>query len=377
MKKKVALRRTARLLLIGVMVSVSLWSIPAAYCQPAPTSSRLLDSAKREGRLVWYEAMSQADANAMVNRFQKQFPFIKVEIFRAGSAALLSRLLAESQADKNIFDVVSINTASLEIMKERGILERYRSPHQSVYPRGRKDEDSYWTAIYMNSRVIGFHVKLVPIKGVPQSYEALLDPRWRNGKLGLEVSQPHWFGSILYLMGPEKGLKFLTELAGQKPYLTTGLTLTSNLLAAGEFPIQVWAYGTTIEELKAKGAPVDWIAPAPTIVGTAGIGLARKSGNPNAARLFYDWMISKEGQEAVVSIGKIPSRPGIATQPPRLTAGLTFYNQPENPMYKAFNKIGALVKVIFSEAPGDPEQLVREIFAYGWPKTEDYISREN
>ena len=44
-------------------------------------------------------------------------------------------------------------------------------------------------------------------------------------------------------------------------------------------------------------------------------------------------------------------------------------------MNKAFDKIATLVRVIFSGAPGNAEALTKEIFAYGWPKTEDYISR--
>jgi iron(III) transport system substrate-binding protein len=356
----------------AVLIALTLCLCPSVHAQ---SSSNVLEAAKKEGRLVWYEAMSQSDANAMVQQFNKQYPFIKVEIFRLGSAALLSRVLAEHQANKTIFDAVSINTASLEIMKEKGMLAKYVSSHTSFYPRGRKDEDGYWTGIYMNTRVIGYNTRLVPAKSAPMSYQDLLQPRWRGEKLGLEVSQPHWYGSVLYIMGPEKGLKFLKDLAAQNPYMTTGLSLTSNLLAAGEFPIQVWAYGTSIEELKEKQAPVDWTAPNPTIVGTAGMGLARTARNPNAARLFYEWMLSREGQEALVAIAKIPSRSGVSPNPPRLTAGLTFYNQPENPMNKAFEKIATLVKVIFTGAPGNAEALTKEIFSYGWPKTEDYISR--
>ena len=356
----------------AVLIALTVCLCPSVHAQ---SSSNLLEAAKKEGRLVWYEAMSQSDANAMVQQFNKQYPFIKVEIFRLGSAALLSRVLAEHQANKTIFDAVSINTASLEIMKEKGMLAKYVSSHASFYPRGRKDEDGYWTGIYMNTRVIGYNTRLVPAKSAPMSYQDLLQPRWRGEKLGLEVSQPHWYGSVLYIMGPEKGLKFLKDLAAQNPYMTTGLSLTSNLLAAGEFPIQVWAYGTSIEELKEKQAPVDWTAPNPTIVGTAGMGLARTARNPNAARLFYEWMLSREGQEALVAIAKIPSRSGVSPNPPRLTAGLTFYNQPENPMNKAFEKIATLVKVIFAGAPGNAEALTKEIFSYGWPKTEDYISR--
>ena len=198
-----------RISIFSIAAGVLVLSLGRFYLLLAQTSPQLVEAAKKEGRLVWYEAMSQSDANALVQQFNKQYPLIKVEIFRLGSAALLSRVLAEHQANKTIFDAVSINTASLEIMKEKGMLVKYVSSHDSSYPRGRKDEDGYWTGIYMNTRVIAYNTRLVPPKSAPISYQDLLQPKWRGEKLGLEVSQPHWYGSVLYIMGPEKGLKFL------------------------------------------------------------------------------------------------------------------------------------------------------------------------
>jgi len=60
--------------------------------------AKLIEEAKKEGKVVVYAAYSTADANAFKAAFEKKYPFIKFEYFRAGKDKLLARYLTEFKA---------------------------------------------------------------------------------------------------------------------------------------------------------------------------------------------------------------------------------------------------------------------------------------
>ncbi|MGH8059214.1 MAG: ABC transporter substrate-binding protein [Candidatus Entotheonellia bacterium] len=70
-----------------------------------------------------------------------------------------------------------------------------------------------------------------------------------------------------------------------------------------------------MERMKEQGAPVDWATTLdPITVSLHPIGVSTKAPNPNAAKLFIDFVLSKEGQQTVLAIGRTPARPGIDTK---------------------------------------------------------------
>jgi iron(III) transport system substrate-binding protein len=100
------------------------------------------------------------------------------------------------------------------------------------------------------------------------------------------------------------------------------------LAVAGEYPLII-AYNQTLQRMTSRGAPIDWIAlePAVTQVNPAMIGA--KAPHPNAARLFYDYNLSKEGQEQLRGFQRIPVRKDV--DPRRGSSGdLTRHREPED-----------------------------------------------
>ena len=70
-----------------------------------------------------------------------------------------------------------------------------------------------------------------------------------------------------------------------------------------------------IEKMKEQGAPVEWVTTLdPVTVSLHPIAVAAKAPHSNAAKLFIDFVLSKEGQQVVLAIGRTPSRPGIDTK---------------------------------------------------------------
>ena len=90
-----------------------------------------------------------------------------------------------------------------------------------------------------------------------------------------------------------------------------GHTLIAQLMAAGEFPLAV-VYAHRIEEMKQRGAPVEWVNTVnPIVVTVNAAGISAKPQHPNAAKLFYDYLLSKPAQQRLRSLRRIPARPDV------------------------------------------------------------------
>src|SRR5215813_6916430 len=64
-----------------------------------------IEGAKKEGKLVWYTSTNLTESKPLLNDFEKQYPFIKGEIFRASGVVILNRIITETRASKWNYDV--------------------------------------------------------------------------------------------------------------------------------------------------------------------------------------------------------------------------------------------------------------------------------
>ncbi len=187
--------------------------------------------------------------------------------------------------------------------------------------------------------------RLVAKSEAPKGYDDLLNLKWK-GKMDLDDKQYIWFDGLLKVMGREKGLAYMKTLAAQAIHFRSGNTLLANLLAAGEFGILINARPESIDELKEKGAPVEWVAPRPTTANVLPIAVAKNAQHPSAARLFMDYLLSEEGQRKLSAMGRTPARPGIPAANPRLSKGLEItVNDPG--MAERFDQVVEQYKNVF------------------------------
>jgi iron(III) transport system substrate-binding protein len=154
-----------------------------------------------------------------------------------------------------------------------------------------------WAPTYLTVWVQAYNTNAVRKEALPRTYQDLLDPRWK-GKLGIEAGNDDWFGKIVTEMGEQQGLKlFLDIVAANGISVRKGHSLLSNLVVSGEVPFAITMHNNLAEFGKKQGAPVDWIALDPLVARANGVAVARKAPHPHAALLFYDFMISDEGQK--------------------------------------------------------------------------------
>lgn len=274
----------------------------------------LIEGAKREGECVFYASMNLSEANTMIAEFEKRFPFIKVKLNRTGSEKLLAKVLTEARAKKLSADVLQTVEFSMYIFHRAGVLARHIPQANSLYAQDFKEE-GFWTTVYYNPYVVGFNTRLVPPRMVPKTYEDLLDVRWKR-KMMMEGTKADWFAGMLQIMGHEPGLNYMRRLATQQPIPREGHELLAQLVAAGEAVLDINIPASSVDRLKEKGAPIDWVATgaAPAIM--VGIGLSSQAPHPNAAKLFIDFALSRDGQRLQQGFGRLVSRNDLALEQP-------------------------------------------------------------
>jgi len=273
----------------------------------------LVAGAKKEGSLTLYLSTNLADANGLIQLYKSKYPSINVNLFRADNEKLLNRILTESVANKFNGDAIMISSFEVRVLLQKKLLQKYVSPHSQFYPEGFTDKDGYWTSVYSIPRVIAYNTKLVKPDVAPKTFDDILQPRWKGG-FGMSDSATLWYTGFMKYYGEEKGRDFMRRLAAQKPAFRDSETVITQLLVAGEFPLGL-VYSHQAAAIKRKGAPVEWVRTAqPIVTGLKPIGLSAKAQHPNAAKLFIDIVLSKEGQELIRSFSRIPDRGDVTSE---------------------------------------------------------------
>jgi len=284
---------------------------------PALAAGATPESAKQEGKLVLYTAMQPEDSTKLVDVFRARYPFIGATFFRAGSAPLLNRILTEARANRFLFDVVSGKVSDLLLLQKRNLLGSIVSPELAFYSDKFRDKQNRWTDLYNNYYTIAYNTQRVKASEAPARWEDLLDLRWQDGKITLDPRSYDWYFGMVSAWGGDRTAEFMRKLNLHKPAFRDGNVLIANLLAAGEFPVAI-TYAHLVERLRARGAPVEWISVRPMIAAPIAIALAARPSHPNAANLFVDLALSKEGADLLNSMGRVPTRGDIAPSAKRL-----------------------------------------------------------
>ena len=270
-----------------------------------------------EKKLVLYHSPNVPDTQRILAGFRQKYPFIELETYRASGEKLIQRITTETRGGKNISDAYLLSGFQTWLLKAMGLLSLYASPEREKIPAALKDADGYWTGVYWNLEVLAYNTKMVRSSQVPKAWEDLLAPHWKS-QFALEEEDVDWYTAMLQLMGEEKGKDFMRRLAAQQPQIRTGHTLLAQLIGAGEFALAPTIRVHQAETMKLKGAPIEWtaiepLAPNPPI----SISISKNTSHPQVAKLFTDFVLSREGQMIIYQLNRNPSRTDVPQPVPR------------------------------------------------------------
>jgi ABC-type Fe3+ transport system substrate-binding protein len=283
-----------------------------------------LAKARDEKKIYWYGSTASDDARALIDAFNKKYPFLEVDHVRGGTEQVLRRVDTEARAGVLQADVIDINGLYAGVLLEKGYWIPYFSAETKDYPQELKDPKGRWSSTFLLTLVTSYNTRLVSSESAPKSWEDLARPSWK-GKLAVVDTAVLFYAGIKSYMGEKNGEQYLRRLEANQPTIANGFTLAVNQLAAGEYPVSVTTYGHRVEQLIARGAPIEWVRSDVVFVMPQLIGLSGRSKAPNAAKVWIDFLISQDGQKVLRELRRIPAHPKVDPIPPRLTRGVKLH----------------------------------------------------
>jgi iron(III) transport system substrate-binding protein len=286
-----------------------LWSIvPAAFAQEA----KLIEAAKKEGRLVLYGTMQTDIFELLQKSFQKKTG-ITIDYWRTSATRVTERALSEARAGKAFFDLVMSTEDTTRIMLKEGILAKYDSPMTKDFPKDAIDPQLGPRA---RNHIIGIVYNKAVIKpgDAPKTLEDLVKPQYR-GKLVMADPTQHtttaqWLVNVHKLIGKDKSEKFVRDLAAMKPTLVESFNPAAERVTSGEFPIAItYVYYVYLNGI--KGAPIDYVRTGKFLGDASYLTLHNKAPHPNAAKAFIDFFLDEESMSIMAKAGEFVNRKGI------------------------------------------------------------------
>lgn len=266
----------------------------------------LASTAQAAGRLVVYCSATNELCETETQEFSKKYD-VKTSFIRNGSGSTFAKVEAEKnnpQADVWYGGTFDPQSQAGEL----GLLQPYQSPNLSQIVEKFRDpgkiKGNLSSAIYMG--ILGFGVNTerlakLGIKEVPKCWSDLLDPRLKGE---IQIADPQSSGTaytaiatFVQLWGEPKAFDYFKSLDKNiSQYTKSGITPSRNA-ARGEATIGIgFLHDYALE--KEKGAPLALIVPCEgTGYELGGVSILKGARNLDNAKLFVDWVLSKEGQE--------------------------------------------------------------------------------
>ena len=299
--KRAVLKGAAALGLSAFAIRVG--AAPAAE----PVTAALIEAAKKEGKLTFYTAMDLQFAERLGKTFEVTYPGIAVRVERSGAERVFTRIGQEYASNIRTVDVVNTaDQAHCIVWKSNGWLAPYL-PEEVVkhYDKRFYDPDGLHVTTRILISPIAYNTDLVKKEDAPKSFKDLLDPKWK-GKL--VKAHPAYSGTIMnstFQMQRDLGWDYFVKLAAQNVMQVQSATDTPKRISLGERAVMVDGAGYLVIRDKEAGRPVDVVYPEEgTPLATSPSAVFKGAPNPNAARLFQNWMHSREAQQLLVDFAR-------------------------------------------------------------------------
>jgi iron(III) transport system substrate-binding protein len=272
-------------------------------------------AAAASGKLVLYTSQPNEDAQATVDAFHQQHPDVEMEWIRDGTTKVMAKLRAEQAAGAPQADVLLIaDTVTMESLKQEGLLLAYPEAATDAYPDGLHDPDGQYFSTKLITTGIVYNND-APMQ--PTSWHDLASP---EAKDLVAMPSPLTSGAAVIHVAtltenPEFGWEYLEALAANGVVPQGGNGAVFKAVAQGEK-----LYGMVIDYLPireaAKGSPVTFVFPEEGVSAvTEPVAILSTTQNPEAAKAFVDFLLSKEGQELAASQGYLAAHPDVAPPP--------------------------------------------------------------
>jgi iron(III) transport system substrate-binding protein len=301
---------------------------PAASNAASGSWNDVLAGAKSEGQVVVLSQGGSAIAEALTAGFKQKYPDVKLDFTGATGAEIATKLLTERQAGKYSVDVIVHGTTTfITSLMPSGALDPLQpalvGPDDSDPKQWRDgydfaDDAGKYDLIFTGGVKVPmiYNPKLMSASDVT-SYKDLLDPKWK-GKIAMidpRLAGAGLASATFWYVTPGLGKDFLDKFfTQQQVMLTPDDRQLTDWVAQGKYVIGLAAQDFSALDLKQRGVPIELLPAEGVKEGTyltaawGSAGLVNRAPHPNAARVYLNWILSKQGQEDVSKASGYPSR---------------------------------------------------------------------
>ncbi len=309
MKRRTFLEATA------AAAALAPWTISAAGAEDA----ELYGAAKAEGQVTWYTAhFDTQTAEAVGNAFAKKYPGIRANVVRTTAQVAFQRLSQDLKTGIAECDVFSSTDLGHYIrLKPMGVFLSYTAPNAAnVLPAFQGiDPDGEYFVTSAGLICITYNKDKVKESEAPKNWPDLLDPKWKNQ---VSVGHPGYSGYVgtwVVEMRNLYGWQYFEKLRDNNPQIGRSINDTVTMLNSGERSVAAGPEATTLESA-ARGNPLGVIYPSDgTLLMIAPSAIMKNSRRQNAAKLFMNFLMSKEASEVLVRYFGPAIVPGVAPAP--------------------------------------------------------------
>lgn len=282
---------------------------------------KTVQATEKEGEVSFYTLGNYG----YVGEFQKRYPKIKVKVVPGRGSELLSRIMTERRAGKYLVDVARIgNTSPFALYKAKAlqpmsaalILPEVRDESrwwQGKHHYADPEEEYIFVAVGSASmNMVSYNQELVRPSEL-KSYWDLLEPKW-NGKIVAMDPRVGGYGrsgARFVYYHPDLGPVYLRRLLGtMEVTLSRDYRQAIDWLAQKRFSLHLFGNGADVLGAQAQGLPVNVLDTSGWKEGTAlepaafTLVLMDRPAHPHAARVFVNWLLSREGQMAIQREGE-------------------------------------------------------------------------
>jgi iron(III) transport system substrate-binding protein len=296
---------------------------PALAQAPAPyeIDPALIDAAKKEGAVVWYTATDVQVSERVGKAFEEKYPGVKVKVERSGSERVFQRISQEYGSNIHNADVIETSDAVHFILFKRNgwLAQAVPAEVAKNWPADAKDPDGHYAAYRAHLSVIGYNTQQVKAEDAPKSHADLLNPKWRGR---IVKAHPGYSGTVMTgtdALSRALGWEFFEKLGKQRIMQVQSSTEPPKKLAQGERSVMADGNEYNMFMLKETGVPVEIVYATegtPIAIGHAGV--LKNAPNPNAAKLFYAFLFSRDTQQLISDVGGLRSfHPDVKEKPGR------------------------------------------------------------
>jgi iron(III) transport system substrate-binding protein len=275
----------------------------------------LYEAARREGRVILI-GPSATDQQGVFDAFQQKYSGIRVQPLTARGPEMIARLDSEIASGQRQIGVFATALSTMYTTQKAGRFEPFDPPSAKGLPERYRESDNSFHGASATPYGILYNTNLVRPDEAPQSWQDLLDPKWR-GKIIADDPRTAGGGQITmvgFTKHPELGWPYVETLAGQQIRFSRDRAEIPNAVARGEYPLAYPVSVRDIIRLRQANAPVELVLPRQGACecATGYVGAIQGGPHPNASKLLVDFYFTDPGQKELAERGDFPAMPGQA-----------------------------------------------------------------